>query len=657
MPAYVRRPHDDLLCAVLDPAQGANRLVVLRGGSSAGKSRAAYQAVMDRLPNWRVDYPRTPTTLAERLEDGIPQRTVLWLNELRHYAVPERGLEALARLAEVMGEDGHIVVITAVWPDYWVAYTAEAHSGPGTPDPAATTRQLLTSLPDLTERNSADVNPGEGGVIDIPDLFTADDLARARRLADHVIQDAIEAAHAAGSDGQVTQYLAGVPALLSHYHGPGADPYAQALITAAMDAARLWPGPYSGDLLQDAIVGYLTDRQRTARLADWWDTALDYATRELKGAVRALEPVPPERGLGVVGYRLADYLDQHGRATRWAVSIASSVWDALVTHTVNGEDLAMFSSLALHRGLFRYAALFAAKGAAMGNCMAMCQLGGLERRAGRTQTAIDWYLRASQAGDNYAVYPAVNLLMDAARFDEAEALLRDRIQVDGDLDAMEQLAKLLEHTGRTAEAATWWRRRRETPQYQARIEMMRISNEKIGAFLELESKTTKPSFLEEKGIEGDSLLGRILLAFESEDMGELAQLVAGDDSMIDIAASVLQDAENRASARGDHAHKDAANLIDYLMYTGRFEQVEAWLRDRDEAGHPDLWAMRRLAALLKETGRVEEAITCQRCRVEVGDESALYELAHLLAYAGRNEEAARVLPFGLEPGGRTADPW
>src|SRR5215510_3762488 len=49
MPAYVRRPHDELLRAVLDPAVPASRLVVVRGGSSTGKTRAAYDAVADRL--------------------------------------------------------------------------------------------------------------------------------------------------------------------------------------------------------------------------------------------------------------------------------------------------------------------------------------------------------------------------------------------------------------------------------------------------------------------------------------------------------------------------------------------------------------------------------------------------------------------------------
>ncbi len=44
MPPYVCRPHDELLRAVLDPAVAASRLVVVRGGSSTGKTRAAYEA-------------------------------------------------------------------------------------------------------------------------------------------------------------------------------------------------------------------------------------------------------------------------------------------------------------------------------------------------------------------------------------------------------------------------------------------------------------------------------------------------------------------------------------------------------------------------------------------------------------------------------------
>jgi hypothetical protein len=77
MPAYIPRPHDELLRAVLDPAVAASRLVVVRGGSSTGKSRATYEAVAGRLADWQLDYPLNAAALAARLEAPIPARTGL----------------------------------------------------------------------------------------------------------------------------------------------------------------------------------------------------------------------------------------------------------------------------------------------------------------------------------------------------------------------------------------------------------------------------------------------------------------------------------------------------------------------------------------------------------------------------------------------------
>ncbi len=134
MPAYVPRPHDELLWAVLDPAVPASRLVVVRGGSSTGKTRAAYEAVADRLADWRLDYPLDPGALAARLAAGVPARTVLWLGELRQYADAD-GAAVLGRLADLLDGEGH-VVITTMWPEQWNTYTAAARAGPGAADPA-----------------------------------------------------------------------------------------------------------------------------------------------------------------------------------------------------------------------------------------------------------------------------------------------------------------------------------------------------------------------------------------------------------------------------------------------------------------------------------------------------------------------------------------
>ena len=294
MPAYVRRPHDELLRAVLDPAVPASRLVVVRGGSSTGKTRAAYEAVADRLADWQLDYPLDPGALAERLEAGIPARTVLWLGELRQYADADGGAAVLGRLADLLAGEGHLV-ITTMWPEQWNTYTAAARAGPGAADPAGTAGRLLERLPELTGSDPARIDPARGGVIDVPArVHRRRPGRRGRAPATRCWRTRPRRPPSAGQAGQVTQYLAGVPDLLDRYAGPGGDPYGQAVITAAMDATRLGhASPLPAALLQEAAVGYLTDPQRTKDIATWRDTALAWAAAELRGAVRALQPVPP----------------------------------------------------------------------------------------------------------------------------------------------------------------------------------------------------------------------------------------------------------------------------------------------------------------------------------------------------------------------------
>ena len=261
-PGYVRRHHDDLLRRVLDPAVARSRIVVLRGGSSTGKTRAAYEAIRDCLPGWLLDYPRTAAILAGRLQEGFAPCTVVWLDELRHFTHQDTAV--LAELNDLLTRNGRIVVITTLWPAHWAAYTRYTPPPPGQPDYLLGLRRLLAPLPELS-RTEVEVDPVLGGVIDVPDRFTQPELARAVRQRDGVVAKAIIAARAAGSAGTVAQYLAGVPDLEEHYAGAGADPYGHAVITAAMDAARLGHvGPYPAELLRQAIVGYLGDSLRTA---------------------------------------------------------------------------------------------------------------------------------------------------------------------------------------------------------------------------------------------------------------------------------------------------------------------------------------------------------------------------------------------------------
>ena len=394
MPPYVGRPHDELLRAVLNPTVLASRLVVVRGGSSTGKTRAAYEAVVRTLPNWQLDYPRDVGALKARLEAGIPARAVLWLGELHQYADADDGAAVLGRLADLLVRNG-CLLITTLWPEQWHDYTA-AVGGPGSADAAGTAGRLLEPLPELTGRDPARIDPARGGVIDVPNDFTTADLEAAARTGDPMLAKAAAAAAGAGQDGRIAQYLAGVPDLLDRFDGPGGDTYGKAIITAAMDASRLGHvSPLPAALLQGAAVGYLSGPQRTVDIVSWWKKALDYATEELKGAVRAVQPIPPVSGTGVVGYQVADYLDQYGRRTRQEELGPASLWDALTAHTSSASDLIRLAQAARDRGLYRHAAAMWKAAAALGSINATLELITHLRRVnpGDTTRAAQWAVR------------------------------------------------------------------------------------------------------------------------------------------------------------------------------------------------------------------------------------------------------------------------
>ena len=444
MPTYVRRPHDELLAAMLDPTVVASRLVVIRGGSSTGKTRAAYQAVVDRLADWQLDYPLDPGALAARLDDGIPDRTVLWLGELRQYADADGGPAVLGRLADLLEGEGHLV-ITAMWPEHWDTYIAAARAGPGAADPAGTAGRLLARLPELTSRDPAGIDPARGGVINVPDRFTTAEVTAAARTGDPLLAEAAMAATRAGQDGQLTQYLAGVPDLLNRYGGPGGDPYGQAIITSAMDATRLGhASALPAALLLEAAVGYLSGRQRTASIESWSDIALVWATAELKGAIRALEPVPPATGTGITGYQVADYLDQHGRRTRQDQLGPASLWDSLGTHAATVSDLTRLGKAARDRGLYRHAAAQWTTAATLGNADAVRQLITLLRQVSPADIAraARWAISHVSLDNLQAITSLLEALRRAGASNAVTALAT-RAASDASLDDPRAVAELL----------------------------------------------------------------------------------------------------------------------------------------------------------------------------------------------------------------------
>jgi hypothetical protein len=92
---------------------------------------------------WLVDYPRTTAILAKRLQECFAPRTVVWLDELRHFTSPDA--QVLAELADMLTVSSQVVAIATLWPAHWAAYTRQ--SGP----------ELTSRMPRSYPRQPADV--------------------------------------------------------------------------------------------------------------------------------------------------------------------------------------------------------------------------------------------------------------------------------------------------------------------------------------------------------------------------------------------------------------------------------------------------------------------------------------------------------------------
>src|SRR4029077_4661221 len=115
--AYVPRAHDarlrELLAALVRPV-----MVVLVGGSSTGKTRAAVEAARERLPGWSLLRPADAAGLMSQLHGvAVSPRTVLWLNETQIF-LRDRP-DVASALRDLLAGDDPVAVIGTMWPEFW----------------------------------------------------------------------------------------------------------------------------------------------------------------------------------------------------------------------------------------------------------------------------------------------------------------------------------------------------------------------------------------------------------------------------------------------------------------------------------------------------------------------------------------------------------
>jgi ketosteroid isomerase-like protein len=312
---------------------------------------------------------------------------VVWLDELQDFLDGEQGLTGAVMRALL---NYQAVVIGTLWPDRYAAYTTVR--GPGGADPHARERQVL-DLADVV-RIAPAFSPAE------------QDRARAAAAGDPRLGVALESAGYG-----LTQTLAAAPQLVARWEdAQTAAPYAWAVLTAALDVARLGArAPLGAGFLRAAAVDYCTSSQQAEAPGDWFEQALAYATEKLHGAAAALSPAGAGMGQRA-GYTAADYLIQHASQKRRSARVPASTWDAALSHIRDPGDTARLAWEASFAGRLEHVEKAFERAFAEKEYTVAAELASCLGDAGREGRAIQLLEETIAAAEASQAVPAAELL-------------------------------------------------------------------------------------------------------------------------------------------------------------------------------------------------------------------------------------------------------
>ena len=258
----------------------------------------------------------------------------------------------------------------------------------------------------------ADLHARERQVLDLADVvriapaFSPGEQDRARAAADRDPRLAV-ALEAAGYG--LTQTLAAAPQLVARWEdAQTASPYAWAVLTAALDAARLGARtPLTAEFLRAAAVDYCTSQQQAEAPDDWFEQALAYATTKLHGAALS----PAGAGMGqIIGYAVADYLIQHATRERRHARVPASTWDAALSHIRDLDDTARLAWEASSAGRLEHVEKAFKRAVAEEEYTVAAGLAGCLGEAGREDRAVQLLETTIAAAEASQAVPAADLL-------------------------------------------------------------------------------------------------------------------------------------------------------------------------------------------------------------------------------------------------------
>ncbi|WP_413115728.1 tetratricopeptide repeat protein [Streptomyces sp. CY1] len=703
VPPYIARDIDEQLRARLTIAANHGGLVLIIGDSTAGKSRAAFEAMVTAFPERHVLAPSSGSHLPLAIEaiTHTKARCLVWLDDLEAFLSPgaldEETLSEFERL--------HVPILATMRTRQFEIFSSRIQLEP---------TQHLDIHTRMTARVGARVL-GRAEPILLSRTWSESELHRARAHGDSRIVEAV--AHH-GPYG-VAEYLAAGPALWSEWQrsaGIDGHPRGFALVAAAVDLARTGlPSPYERRLLIELHGHYLSALGGPALRPESIDDAMQWATQVRLGVTSLLIPAP-EDTLHVFDYIVdqVDNITPHATIPDfiWPYAL-SNVEDkvALMSVGINAAEAATHESQAVAehafksliadsapmaaynlgvlyvetdrvteaKDVFRKAAesgdaaaafnlgvLFEQEGnkeesqrwnrqaAERGFARAQFHLGLGLSKEGRGDEAEEWYRRAAEAGSSKAACNLGNLLNNSGRFDEALQWYRVAAEA-GDHHAAFNLGVHFSNINQDDESERWFRFAAEQGSSWAAFNLgCRFSRR--GQIAEAEEWYSR-SFVEGYSAAAYNLgmlLERSERSNDAESWYRRGAQAGCRDSILRLGLILAVDerpaeAEEWLRKAADMGDTDAANALGELLPTlGKFDQAVPYLKIAAEANYPD--AAYNLGAAFAKTGRLRESKKWYYRAAEAGDAEAARNLGMVFIEEGRADRARRWFHRAAESG-------
>lgn len=323
-PEYLERDRDSDVRGALEAAltAGQPRMVVLSGGSKAGKSCTLFRAAQTVLGGHQLVAPKPgPSNLSELVRpEGLPKlapgAAVLWLDDLEDFVGADDGMRP-SMLEGGLAEWGRPLVVLATEGGKGLARRSERESK----ELADPIRKLLRHA--LVSKIDLDVE------------LTNAELARARMLYPEVVVERL-------AQAGIGEYMIAADELVERLIRVRDDegkerPEGAAVVWAAIDWQRAGiTAPVTRDVLQELYVHYLTGLDPTP---ERFASGLEWARKPLYSSIALLS--------GDVAFRPFSYIVTYA-AEKLRRPINPGAWDKII-QTVNPEQ-----ALAVGLGAYRH---------------------------------------------------------------------------------------------------------------------------------------------------------------------------------------------------------------------------------------------------------------------------------------------------------------